>query len=336
MAKYRRKELLEKAKSGATPIAIASLTLSGVNAATNIQRRKQDKKFQREQAEATSRLAEAIEESPEFSKKVKKAAREKKKADIGMKNNSECTQMDDIKSMIQFREKDFSILSSTYKGAALGAGIGAFVNGAKRLALGKGAEKEKKVPLFRPGKWFGESKKPKGEKPKGEQQQNKFLVQPEAAILAGGTVIGAALGLLFGIAKKVGEFVNRKKTVDNRLMQDVMDCLKKAGRKEGKDYTRDPKIANLLKTRVCIVISRRFQEMQIIINTVADPKIKTIANDLVKNIPNISAVSEKVSDKFNELVITTISDSSADAGLVSGIADRFILSGYPVYLVEVG
>ena len=56
----------------------------------------------------------------------------------------------------------------------------------------------------------------------------------------------------------------------------------------------------------------------------------------MKRLPNTSATTEKVSDKFNDILITSISDSSADVGLIVGVIEKFIHSGYPVYLVEVG
>ena len=69
---------------------------------------------------------------------------------------------------------------------------------------------------------------------------------------------------------------------------------------------------------------------------ISDPRLQGLAKDLVKNIPNKSAVNERTSDKFNDITITTISDSSMDAGLITGVAERFIHSGYPIQLVEVG
>ena len=88
--------------------------------------------------------------------------------------------------------------------------------------------------------------------------------------------------------------------------------------------------------KVCIVISKSSGNMQLLVNTVADTKLKTVALNMAKNIPNTATVNTKLSDKYNDISISTISDSSANIGLVTGIAEYFIRNKYPVYLVEVG
>ena len=116
----------------------------------------------------------------------------------------------------------------------------------------------------------------------------------------------------------------------------IINHLKKDGFKEGIDYTRDPKTANDLKTKVCIVISRSSNNLHLLVNTVADAKLKTVTSGMVKNIPNTAAVNTKLSDKYNDISISAISDSSADTGLITGISEYFIRHKYPIYLVEVG
>lgn len=197
--------------------------------------------------------------------------------------------------MIEFRQKDFSILGWTSGMAGVGATVGA---GASWLRAGG----------------------------KNSHASETFT----------GMAIGAALGFLAGCIDEGRERFNRKKTVDARLMKTVVENLKKDNFKEGYHFTLDPKTASELKTRVCICISKISGDLRILVNIVSDPKLKGIATDMIKNIPNKSAVSERNSDRFNDITITTISDSSMDAGLITGIAERFIHSGYPVQLVEVG
>lgn len=199
--------------------------------------------------------------------------------------------------MIEFRQKDFSILSSTLQGATSGYAAGAI---------------------------FGKFRKAK----------DKDFNEAVPAFV--GFIGGAALGALAGVIDNQRTRFNRKTTVDARLMDTVVENLKKDNFKEGKDFTRDPKTATQLKTKVCICISKVSGDLRILINMVSDPKLQGLAKDLVKNIPNKSAVNERASDKFNDITITTISDSSMDAGLVTGVAERFIHSGYPIQLVEVG
>ena len=203
--------------------------------------------------------------------------------------------------MIEFRQKQFGTISNTIKGATIGATLGTLAT---------------KLPLFR------------------KKDDNNW--NTDLAIIGGGTIIGAGLGLLVGLTKDISTKINRATTVDTRLMQGVVENLKKDHFKEGVDYTRDPKTANDLKMKVCIVISKCSGNLQLLVNTVADVKLKTVANNMVKNIPNTAAVTTKLSDKYNDISISTVSDSSANLGLVTGIAEYFIRNKYPVYLVEVG
>ena len=208
--------------------------------------------------------------------------------------------------MVEFRQKQFGIVSSVKNGAAIGATVGTL---ATKLPI------IKNLPIF---------------KKKDDNWKT------ELSIIGGGTIIGAGLGLLVGLTKDISTRVNRATTVDARLMQGVIENLKKDGFKEGIDYTRDPKTANDLKMKVCIVISKNSGNMQLLVNTVADTKLKTVALNMAKNIPNTATVNTKLSDKYNDISISTVSDSSANLGLVTGIAEYFIRNKYPVYLVEVG
>lgn len=205
--------------------------------------------------------------------------------------------------MKKFRQKDFSILADMAKGASIGGGLGIFGS-----------------TIFRPS----------------EKDKVHGPFERSMMALGAGTVIGAGLGLLYGLVKEASTRINRSNTVDQRLMTTVIDCLKKTGFKEGKDFTRDPKTANELKTKVCIVVTRTNGDLKLLVNTVSDFKLKQITEDMVRNVPNHSAITKKMSDKFNDISITTVSDSSADYGLVTGIAEYFIRHHYPVYLVEVG
>ena len=202
--------------------------------------------------------------------------------------------------MIKFRQKQFGMVSSVRNGAAIGATIGTLAT---------------KIPVF---------------KKKTDDWKT------ELSIIGGGTIIGAGLGLLVGLTKDISTKVNRATTVDARLMKGVIENLKKDNFREGIDYTRDPKIANDLKMKVCIVISKNSGNMQLLVNTVADTKLKTVTLNMAKNIPNTATVNTKLSDKYNDISISTVSDSSANIGLVTGIAEYFIRNKYPVYLVEVG
>ena len=205
--------------------------------------------------------------------------------------------------MIKFKQKDFSFLGKVVGGASLGGAIAASANkfGAK-------------IPF---------------------KFRGKDITLSGNSLIGAGALIGAALGALAS-AIETGSNYASKKTADRRLMSMVIDDLKKTGFKEGQDFTRDPKRANEIRTRVCLVITRNSGDLRILINTVSDPKLRELVDKTTKNIPNMSAMTKKASDKFNEITITTISDTSADVGLVAGLAEKFIRAKYPVYLIEVG
>ena len=155
-------------------------------------------------------------------------------------------------------------------------------------------------------------------------------------VVAAGTLVGAALGALVGTIKKGDEAISRKLTVDNRLMDRVVEDLKKTGFKEGSDFTRDPKTADSLKSAISVAITRNSGELRLLVNTIADNKLKDITKNIIRNLPNSSAVTEESKSRYNEISITTISDGTADVGLIAGICEKFIRNKYPVYLVEVG
>ena len=204
-------------------------------------------------------------------------------------------------------QKKLSLLSSIVGGAGAGAALGTVAGNL--------------MPVFR----------------KGATDKTNTSEKRGAIISIGvGAIIGAALGALNYTLKEINVAVNRKTTVNKRLMKTVVENLNKDGFKEGKDFTRDPKTADQLKTKVCIVMSKVSNDLRILINTVSDSKLKRITDEVIGRIPNVSVVNTKLTDKYNDITISTISDSSADASLVTGIAEHFIHSKYPIYLVEVG
>ena len=92
--------------------------------------------------------------------------------------------------MIEFRQKQFGIVSSVRNGAAIGATVGTLAT---------------KLPII---KKISQSLRKKNDNWK-----------TELSIIGGGTIIGAGLGLLVGLTKDISTRVNRATTVDARLMQ---------------------------------------------------------------------------------------------------------------------
>lgn len=211
--------------------------------------------------------------------------------------------------MVKFREKSFSIISDTISGAKIGGAV---------AALG--------APIV------GRLSK-NGTKFVNTSSNDVSFIHKSLAMIGGGIVVGASLGLLVGLTKSIGLSLNRENTVDARLLDDVERKLRKF--KLNKDFTRDPKIANELRTKVCLVISKYSDDLRILINTVNDSKLKDVTNEVTKSIPKGSIKTNTESNKYNEITLSTLS-SGKDASVIAEIAKAYIQKGYPVYLVEVG
>lgn len=215
--------------------------------------------------------------------------------------------------MYIFRQKKYSneIISEAIKGAGIGGTLG---------TIGT---------LFTPKsiKFAGKS---------GQKYNNLSDFHKNSIVTGTGIILGAALGALVGTVKEIDKKISRL-NASNRLMQNVVDNLKRIGFKSETDFTLNPKTANSLKTRICIVISKYSDELRLLINTASDPELKAISTEIIKNLPKTSVtLNEKIGDRFNEINISTISAGKQDSGFISGIAEMYIRRGYPVYLVEVG
>lgn len=338
MKKFKLKEAL--------PIGIstAGLGISAANYITNKKRLKESNEYQEKQLEAMDRLTSSLNK---VDGSLKKIPAEKKQSKKGFKF---------------FQKNNSHTANLAYKGAIAG---GTLMGGAIPFIPDHlGSKVEEGVTTFKPGK---EKDKPSFENlgvtnengdtwtrkisrnndgVRTETSSTRFTnkgwynnLNPfykKALLELGGIAIGAGLGAFAGMIMDVSDYLNKKQTVNNRLLKDVIDNLKKIGYKEGQSFTRDPKMASLLKTKVCLVISKSSDELKLLINTVKDAKLKTLTGQITKNLPTMSTLTEKVSDRFNEINITTMTSNSGDAVWVTSVAEKFISAGYPVYLVEVG
>lgn len=201
--------------------------------------------------------------------------------------------------MIVFRQKEYSdgFLESALKGASIGASAGTLLSGGMKYV-------------------------------KGESSPNPLH------IIGGATLLGTALGALHGAVKGIANKYSRSQ-VDKRLLYQVLVNLKEDGYVEGKDFTRDPKLANLLRTPVCLVISRDAAELKLLVNTSVGKGLDSVNTEILKSLPQTAVKSEKKGDKYNELNISVISNKS-DENTVTWIIEKFIKKGFPVYLIEVG
>jgi hypothetical protein len=159
-------------------------------------------------------------------------------------------------------------------------------------------------------------------------------VRAKAMIPLMGAALGAVAGSLWGIVKTADQVISQHGT-GHKLIEEVLKNLKRAGYKRDTDWTTDPKRATTMKTKVCVVISRSADELGVLINMANDPKLKSVSTEITKNLPVDAQETEKFSDRFNDLQISSY-PSSKDAVFVFSIIESFIKRGFPVYLLEVG
>lgn len=147
-------------------------------------------------------------------------------------------------------------------------------------------------------------------------------------------LVGATLGLVLGVTKKIAETSSRNKT-NQRVINTVTKLLKNKGFEENKDFTTDPKTADLEKTKVTVLVNRGNGDLKLALNVISDKKLEKVCNRVVSELPDKSKTITKESNRYNEIMITTLS-SGNDAIVISGIIEKFIRAGYPVYMIEVG
>lgn len=244
--------------------------------------------------------------------------------------------------MIRFKHKEFSnnyIVSDAIKGAGYGATIGA-------LATGNGVLVPKSIPKFIPGaskyeklrndKTVKFTPKGSGTPEESTKVDQEGRIKQQLALMGASVIIGATLGALVGAVKQADRYISHK-NADQRLLGEVLKDLGKKGWKEGVNFTRDPKQANELRTKVCLVVTRDGANLKVLVNIIDDPKLKTAADRVVKGLTGPTQVRNSVaSNKYNEITISTISKTPSNVKTVSELASSFIKAGYPVYIVEVG
>ena len=195
-----------------------------------------------------------------------------------------------------------SFVDDIWSGTMKGLGVGGLING---VALGAAAIEKKGWTVKQAFKAVGYS-----------------------------VLIGASLGLVLGVTKKIAEVSSRNKT-NQRVINTVTKLLKNKGFEENKDFTTDPKTADLEKTKVTVLVIRGNGDLKLALNVISDEKLEKVCNKVVSELPDKSKTMTKESNRYNEIMITTLS-SGNDAIVISGIIEKFIRAGYPVYMIEVG
>ena len=267
--------------------------------------------------------------------------------------------------MINFRQKDFSnyILGDAIKGAGAGLAIGAGVSKFNILPekiKGKFPGKtwyNKARPEYQyQNKWNDNAKRVEDIYWDNRNQDDRNYLQRHPEVKVGDiktrqttpgssagqkllftvatTILGAALGAIVG-AIRTGMEKHSQHNTNQRLLKRILPRLKSKGLREGEDYTMDPKKANEIPTKVCIVLSSASGELQTVINSKDDPKLKKTVDQIVRKSSGRTRVTTQ-NNRFNEITITTEKNTAANVNQVVSIIESFVESGYPVYIVEVG
>jgi hypothetical protein len=183
--------------------------------------------------------------------------------------------------------------------------IGEYLKGANRLFFEK---------LGKIGKWI--------------------LDNPTKASIIG-ALVGASLAVGYYLIKRSYNGVSNKlSNFRGKMIDLVVNDLKKLGYRRDTDFTTDPAQADYLKTKVCIVVSSTKDDLSLVINSINDPKLDSVSKSIIKTLPSSAKYNRKESDKNNELSLTLMS-SNGDHAYISSITEMFIKRKYPVFLIEI-
>lgn len=246
--------------------------------------------------------------------------------------------------MIRFREKNYSLVENMVKGALIG---GATVSGVGNISDKLG--NKVKFPLFKEKRdkiWndidsirkdkdnlFRGKELDKNKLESLDKKEKKLLDRDNSYLAVGGAIVGAALGALWTGAEWVVKRFNNRPIVNQCLDLAITD-LKKMGFKENQDFTKNRTTADSMKTKVTIAVIKSNGNLVVIVNSKNDPKLNKVNKDIVRNLPT-ETLTQKETDRFNEITITSMSSNNGDAVFVSSMAEKFIKAGFPVYLMEV-
>ena len=149
-----------------------------------------------------------------------------------------------------------------------------------------------------------------------------------------GAALGGLAGSLWGVVKTLDTRISQSLT-GHKLIDEVIKNLTRAGFREGQHWTCDPKKATLMKSKVCVVLSQSADNTGILVNMANDQKLKEISLEITNTLPTGFRQTEKISDRFNEIQISSFPDKT-DATYIFTVLEKFIKRGFPVYLIEVG
>lgn len=251
--------------------------------------------------------------------------------------------------MIKFREKKFSALSEVAENTLKWGIYGGAVASGSGIVANKLGKRITFSPLFKKQRekiWediqdtedikSGMFKDNQFNKDKFDRLNNKIdklKLSDQTYLSLTGAIFGASLGMLYSLGKLAYNGFS-KKAIVNQCLDQTVTYLKKMGYKEDQHFTKNRKYADTLKTKITIAIVKSSGDLIVLVNSKNDPKLNKINHEVIKNLPT-ETVSQKETDRFNEITITSTSSNNGDALFISSIAEKFIKAGFPVFLLEV-
>lgn len=231
--------------------------------------------------------------------------------------------------MIKFREKDYSVVGDAIKWGGITAAAGG--------TLTKGSRELSK--LSRSKLINGSSTLGRLIDKTANSKVTKFMAGNPGLTTAAAFLVGSSLALAAHLLKGTNTAINKKSLSlfnnQNYNVKRIALLLSNMGYKSNIDFTLDPAEADYLKTKVCFVIKRSQDNINLIINMTDDPKLEKISRSIIKNLPTSTKISKKEYEEGNELLLTVLSSNSGSSEYVASVVEKFIQKGFPVFLSEI-
>lgn len=212
--------------------------------------------------------------------------------------------------MIKFREARYSnfnisdLLSESVANAGAGATLGAAVGGLSSALLG--GDKSRTLSWTTKGALWG------------------------AQLLVGYNLLDKLLNSSF-----LSSLTQKGIKNSNYNINTITRVLKMKGFAPDRDFTTNPKVADRLKTKVCIVIRSDVDLLSIIISSANDDIAKKALDEIMRGVPDRYKKTVDRTEKGNKVSLTAMSSNMGDVSYVANIAAQFMNRRIPVYLVEV-
>ena len=316
------------------PISTAGLGVAGAGLAVNLSRLKSDRAYQDRQLKEMDKLTNSLNSVDKTMNKAN--ALEEARAASEARNlnqrtyrqrrrrnqppNSNGNGESSIFPKFKFKLFTSKTVDNAINGALTGSAVGTILGGS-----GQGLVKS--ITRFVPGGG------------KFNQLLEEQSSRPAKALLIFGTstLIGAGLGALYGAMQDYVNYRSAENVGSQRVTKDLLRELSNLGLEEDKDFTRSPKTANLMRTKVCIVLKGDATEFNIVINSREDKNLKKILFKITDQFKSgYQKTVSQANNNYNEITLTTIKDKRNNVKAVADIISKLVSEGYKVYLVEAG